>query len=44
MAFALKDHKPVVSISAWKLGEEIIQIDDPLAAAEKALSLAVDRG
>ncbi len=40
MAFALKDRKPVISISAWKLGDDIIQMDDPLKAAEKALELA----
>jgi uncharacterized protein (TIGR00725 family) len=41
MAFALKARKPVISISAWKLGEDIIQIDDPLEAARKAMELAV---
>jgi len=40
MAFALQARKPVISISAWKLGEEIIQMDDPLEAAEKAMTLA----
>ena len=40
MAFALKAKKPVISISAWKLGDDIIQIDDPLKAAEKAMELA----
>jgi len=40
MAFALQAHKPVISISAWKLGDEIIQMEDPLEAAEKALTLA----
>jgi uncharacterized protein (TIGR00725 family) len=40
MAFALKDRKPVISISAWKLGEDIVQMDDPLEAAEKAMELA----
>ncbi len=40
MAFALQAHKPVISISAWKLGDEIIQMDDPLEAAEKAMTLA----
>ena len=40
MAFALQAKKPVVSISAWKLGDEIIQMDDPIKAADKALELA----
>ncbi len=40
MAFALQAKKPVISISAWKLGSEIIQMDDPLEAAEKAMELA----
>ncbi|MCP4685553.1 MAG: TIGR00725 family protein [bacterium] len=40
MAFALQARKPVISISAWKLGDEIIQMEDPLEAAEKAMALA----
>lgn len=40
MAFALQAHKPVISISAWKLGAEIIQMEDPLEAAEKAMTMA----
>ena len=40
MAFALKLGKPLISISAWRLGEEIIHMDDPTEAAEKALELA----
>lgn len=40
MAFALKLGKPLISISAWRLGEEIIHLDDPVEAAEKALELA----
>ena len=40
MAFALQARKPVVSISAWKLGEEIVQMQDPLEAAEKVMALA----
>ena len=40
MAFALKSGKPVISISAWKVGEEIISMDDPQEAAEKAMELA----
>lgn len=41
MAFALKAGKPVISISAWKLGEDIIGMDDPQEAAEKAMELAL---
>ena len=40
MAFALKAGKPVISISAWRLGEDIIGMDDPQEAAEKAMELA----
>jgi uncharacterized protein (TIGR00725 family) len=40
MAFALKIGKPLISISAWKLGDAIIEIDDAQQAAEKALELA----
>jgi uncharacterized protein (TIGR00725 family) len=40
MAFALKIGKPLISIAAWKLGEGIIQLDDAVEAAEKALELA----
>lgn len=40
MAFALQARKPVVSISAWKLGEQIVQMEDPLEAAEKVMALA----
>jgi uncharacterized protein (TIGR00725 family) len=42
MAFALKAKKPVVSISAWKLGEEINQVEDPLEAAKMAMNLATN--
>ncbi|RKX25320.1 MAG: TIGR00725 family protein [Candidatus Zixiibacteriota bacterium] len=41
MAFALKAKKPVISVSAWKLGPDVIQMDDPLEAAEKAMELAI---
>ena len=40
MAFALKIGKPLISIAAWKLGEGIIQLDDAIEAADKALELA----
>ena len=40
MAFALKAGKPVISLSAWKLGEEIIHMNDETEAAEKAMELA----
>jgi hypothetical protein len=40
MAFALKAGKPVISISAWKLGDEIKQVDDPKEAAKLAMDLA----
>lgn len=40
MAFAMQAGKPVVSVSAWKLGDEIRQVDDPVEAAELAMELA----
>ncbi len=40
MAFALHAHKPVISINAWKLGDEMIQQTDPVEAAELAMKLA----
>ena len=40
MAFALNAGKPIVSVSAWKLGEEIRQAEDPLEAARIALEMA----
>jgi len=40
MAFALKAGKPVISISAWKLGDEIRQAEDPEEAAKLAMDLA----
>lgn len=40
MAFAMQAQKPVISVNAWKLGDDLIQMDDPLKAAEKAMELA----
>jgi len=40
MAFALLAGKPVISVSAWKLGDEIRQVADPLEAAKLAMELA----
>ncbi len=40
MAFALKMKKPLVSVGAWKLGDDIVQIDDPVEAARVALEMA----
>ncbi len=40
MAFALLAGKPVISISAWKLGDEIRQVENPVEAAELAMELA----
>ena len=41
MAFALHAGKPLISVSAWKLGEEIRHVNSPLEAAELAMKLAV---
>ena len=43
MAFALHAGKPLVSISAWKLGDEIRHVEDPAEAAMLALELARER-
>jgi len=40
MAFALHAKKPVVAINAWKLGDEIEQVDNPIDAARRAMELA----
>lgn len=40
MAFALISGKPIVSVSAWKLGDEVRQVDDPIEAAKIALEMA----
>ncbi|MEE8404310.1 MAG: TIGR00725 family protein [candidate division Zixibacteria bacterium] len=40
MAFALVSGKPIVSVQAWKLGEEILQVEDPIEAAKIAMDLA----
>jgi len=40
MALALHAGKPLVSVSAWKLGDEVKQVDDPIEAAKLALELA----
>jgi hypothetical protein len=40
MAFALQAKKPVVSVNAWRLSDEIQQVEDPLEAAKLAMELA----
>jgi len=40
MAFALHARKPVISINAWRLSDEISQVDSPQEAAELAMKLA----
>ncbi len=44
MAFALHAKKPVVSVKAWRLSDEIHQVESPLEAAELAMKLAVGDG
>ena len=44
MAFALHAGKPVISVSAWKLGDEIHNVDSPLEAAKLAMELAESEG
>jgi len=43
MAFALNARKPLIAINAWKLGNEIEQIDDPIEAARRAMELAENK-
>jgi uncharacterized protein (TIGR00725 family) len=40
MAFALQAGKPLISLSNWKPGGEVIQVNDPIEAAELALEFA----
>ncbi|MFQ6008547.1 MAG: TIGR00725 family protein [Candidatus Zixiibacteriota bacterium] len=40
MAFALNADKPVVSVNAWRLSDEIQQVENPVEAAELAMKLA----
>jgi uncharacterized protein (TIGR00725 family) len=42
MAFALQAGKPLISVNAWKLGDDIKQADSPKEAAEMALKLAME--
>ncbi len=41
MGFALKARKPVISVNAWRLGDEIHQVETPEAAADLALKLVM---
>ncbi len=43
MAFALLSEKPVISMSAWNLGDEIHYADEPAEAVRLALELAAVR-
>ena len=40
MAFALQGGKPLISVNAWKLGDDIKVVDDPMEAAKLAMELA----
>ena len=40
MAFALNSGKPIVSVSNWKFGDDIQQVDDHLEAAKIAMEMA----
>ncbi|KAA3634231.1 MAG: TIGR00725 family protein [Calditrichaeota bacterium] len=40
MAFALQGGKPLISVNAWKLGDDIKVVDDPIEAAKLAMELA----
>ncbi len=40
MAFALQMGKPLVSVNAWNLGDEVTQAETPVEAARLAMELA----
>ena len=40
MAFAMIFGKPLVSVGAWKMGDEVIQVESPIEAARLAMELA----
>ncbi len=40
MAFALHAGKPVISVNAWRLGDEIIHAEEPIEAARLAMKHA----
>ena len=40
MAFALHAGKPVISVNAWRLGDEIIHVEEPVEAARLAMEHA----
>ena len=42
MAFARLFEKPLISVQAWKLGEEVTQVEDPVEAAKLAMKLAAE--
>ena len=44
MAFALQAGKPVISVNAWKLGDDIHQVETPQEAAKLAMELAGGEG
>ncbi len=44
MAFAMHAGKPVISVNAWRLSDEIEHADDPIEAAKRALELAEKKG
>ena len=41
MAFAMQAKKPVISVNAWKLGEDIKQVESAEQAAKLAMELAI---
>ncbi|SYZ73670.1 conserved hypothetical protein [Candidatus Zixiibacteriota bacterium] len=43
MAFGLKLGKPMVSLSAWNISDDVERFEDPVAAAERALKLAENK-
>jgi uncharacterized protein (TIGR00725 family) len=43
MAFARLFDIPLISVGSWKLGDDFVQIEDPLEAAKAAMELALKR-
>jgi len=42
IALALRIGRPVVGVGTWDIGSGVISMDDPIAAARKALTLVTD--
>ncbi|MEW6412219.1 MAG: TIGR00725 family protein [Candidatus Zixiibacteriota bacterium] len=43
MAFTLQAGKPLISVNAWSLGDDVVQATTPREAAEMAMKMAKER-